>query len=87
MSPEIVVRYFAPIRDATGRDEDRIELGAGSRLGDLLRLVAARYGVDERMITNCLVTVNGKGAAQLAGADTELHAGDRVSLLPPLSGG
>jgi len=84
---EVWVKYFAPIRDKTGRDEDRIELDEGGRLRDLLRLVAGRYGVDDPLMASCLVTINGRGASQLAGANTELHAGDRICFLPLLSGG
>ncbi|HAZ30532.1 TPA: hypothetical protein DCY65_03055 [Candidatus Acetothermia bacterium] len=87
MPCEVKLMYFAPMRDKTGREGDTIELNDGSRLRDLLRLVMGRYGIDEQLLASCLITINGKGASQLSGPETELRAGDRICFMPPLAGG
>jgi len=87
MPCEVVVRYFAPIRDRTGRDEEAIAMGDECQLKDLVRLVGERYRIGESLVANCLIVVNGKGSSQLAGLETKLRPGDRISFLPPISGG
>jgi len=49
--------------------------------------VGERYRIGESLVANCLIVVNGKGSSQLAGLETKLRPGDRVSFLPPISGG
>lgn len=87
MPCEVTVKYFAPIREKTGCEEEIINLKDGSRLKDLVRLVSERYCIEPALIASCLLTVNGKGASQLSGPETELRPGDRVCFMPPISGG
>lgn len=87
MPCEITVKYFGFVRAKTGREEESIEVVDGATLKDLVRFLCERYGIDQALISNCFITVNARGAAQLAGAETELRPGDRICFMPPLSGG
>jgi sulfur carrier protein ThiS len=58
-----------------GRAE--VEAAAGTTVGGLLRLI----DVDPNLVA--LVTVNGRAAEQ----DRELADGDRIDLVPPITGG
>ncbi|HID11684.1 MAG TPA: MoaD/ThiS family protein [Candidatus Latescibacteria bacterium] len=82
----VKVRYFLSISEKAACSEEEVELEAGSRLRDLMDKVCQRYGIKE-LVSSCFITVNGKGAQQLAGLDTKLRHGDVVSFMPPLSGG
>jgi MoaD family protein len=90
----VVVRFFASIRNITGVKE--IEWGELTpTLGELLRLLAERYGPqfrrwvldEERMGTSVLVLVNGEDVRHGAGLSTVLHPEDVVSILPMMAGG
>ncbi len=55
-------------------------------LGDLLDRARARYGEQfAAVLGNARVWINGD--EPLAGDATELHDGDEVAVLPPVSGG
>lgn len=87
MSCEVKVRYCVPLKGRWSYLEETIEVGEGSKLNQLLSLLAERHNLDEHFLANCLITINGKGAFQLDGLDTELRTGDEIAFLPPLSGG
>lgn len=87
MSCEVKVRYCVPLKGGYSDQEEIIELDEGSKLSQLLSVLAERHNLDENFFANCLITINGKGAFQLNGLDTELRAGDQIAFLPPLSGG
>jgi sulfur-carrier protein len=55
-------------------------------LGEVLELMAGRYGTQfAAVLARSRVWVNGDEAAD--GSSTELHDGDEVAVLPPVSGG
>ncbi len=56
----------------------QVDLPAGSTLADLLRHFSIILPVDA-----LILVVNGR----VAGVDTPLHPGDRVDLIPAISGG
>ncbi len=84
---EVTVKYFAPFRDEAGCEEETVELQEGSRLADLVRLVSERHDMQSLSMSTCLITINEKGASQLAGMETELRRGDRICFMPLISGG
>jgi MoaD family protein len=74
---------FAQAREAAGRAEDAFE---ADRLGELLAAAGSVYGEPFRtVLASARVWVNGDEPEH--GDDTELHDGDEVAVIPPVSGG
>src|SRR5438105_15934653 len=72
------VRLFAALRERAGSSEVELELPDGARVQDALaRMQGLTGGVPVVMAVN----------HEYADADAELHAGDEVALIPPVSGG
>ena len=92
----VEVNYFSNVRAITGEYGAALELPDPSRVSDLLREVAARYGellreylfTDEGGLNSHVVVIlNGRGVGILEGLDTPLKDGDRVAILPSIGGG
>ena len=91
----MLVKYFAYYRDFTGRKEEQVP--APGTIGDLLRLLAERYGKDvrEKLLTqdgsglgrDAIVLVNGRNIAHLGMLDAPLTEADVVSIFPIVAGG
>jgi molybdopterin synthase sulfur carrier subunit len=75
------VRLFAAYREAVGARELEIPLHAASTLADLTELLAAR--IPSLRTTRGLVALN----QTYVTTDVELHDGDEVAFIPPVSGG
>jgi molybdopterin converting factor subunit 1 len=75
------VRLFAAYREAAGVRELEIPLEPDSTLADLTELLAAR--IPSLRMTRGLVAVN----HTYVGSDVQLHEGDEVAFIPPVSGG
>ena len=80
---DVTVRYFAGHRDIVGRAEERIELSRGATVGTLWELLVSRYPRLGGYSGRLLYAVN----QEFSTLETELHAGDEVALIPPVSGG
>ena len=78
---------FAGAREAAGRGRDEFELDAGAPLEQLLADAVAplrrpvRPGARHRRGSGSTATNPPRAGA------TELHAGDEIAVLPPVSGG
>ena len=94
----IKVRYFATLRELAGRAEETFELENDACLGDLIEIVASRYGEETRRylyanenqrITDPSVRflINGRDSRMLQGLKTKLVDGDTVTIIPPVGGG
>jgi len=74
---------FASAREAAGRRVDEFD---ARTLGEVLELMGGRYGTQfAAVLARSRVWVNGDEAPD--GSATELHDGDEVAVLPPVSGG
>jgi molybdopterin synthase catalytic subunit len=74
----VQVRLFAILRERVGRPTLELELPDGARVADALERVREIAGeVPAVMAVNRIY----------ASADQELHAGDELALIPPVSGG
>jgi molybdopterin synthase sulfur carrier subunit len=92
----VEVKFYALIREATGRRREEVELPAKSSVADLLSLIAKKYGEDmarfiyneEGKVRNYLsYMLNGYNIYSLSGPDTPLKDGDVLAFLPPIGGG
>ena len=80
---DITVRYFAGHRDIVGRAEERVELSDSATVGVLWKLLVERYPRLGGYSGKLLYAVN----QEFSTLETELHDGDEVALIPPVSGG
>lgn len=82
----VSVHIFGELSSRLGSRID-VELSRGATIRSLLRLLSER-GVSFRVGgEGVAILVNGVNIALLKGLDTELSDGDRVVLIPPMSGG
>lgn len=80
---QVVVRYFAGHRDITSRAEEPIALEDGATVGALWEHLVARYPRLGGYSGRLLYAVN----QDFSTLETELHDGDEVAFIPPVSGG
>lgn len=76
----LTVLLFASWSDALGPTVE-VDLPAGSRVGDLLSMLAAKAA--GRTLPKPLVALNQKYAR----ADALISAGDEIAIIPPVAGG
>jgi molybdopterin converting factor subunit 1 len=79
----IQVRYFAAVREAVGRPDERVDVPTGARLGDLVATLEARHPALQRHRAGLRFAVG----QRFAGPETALAEGTEVALIPPVSGG
>jgi len=77
------VLYFGAAREATGRDEEEMEVRASATAASVLAAVLARHAALAPLSRALLVAVN----EEYAGRDAPVRAGDEVAIFPPVSGG
>ena len=75
------VRLFASYREAAGTARLEVPLPSGSRVGELLEVLAER--VPAVKTARGMIAVN----QVYVGPEFELHDGDEVAFIPPVSGG
>jgi molybdopterin converting factor subunit 1 len=80
---KITIRYFAGHRDITGRSDEQLELALGATVGNLWDLLVERYPRLAGYSGRILYAVN----QEFGTLATELHDGDEVAFVPPVSGG
>ncbi|MEW6404648.1 MAG: ubiquitin-like small modifier protein 1 [Chloroflexota bacterium] len=91
----MIIRYFAMLRDATRKSEERREIPPPS-IRELLDELCASYGqsfrqwiLDEHGNVGglAIVLVNGVDYRHLNGLETALKDDDVVAIFPPVAGG
>lgn len=80
---EVMIRYFAMVREIVGKPSEERTLAAGTTAGDLLDQLAAEQPRLARLRPSIMVMVN---EAYAPGGQV-LADGDDVALIPPVSGG
>src|SRR5215218_2820827 len=80
---DIDVRFFAIIREILGRSTERRHLPDGATAGDIFDELTREYPRLERMRPVTMLMVNKAYVTH----DHELHDGDELALIPPVSGG
>lgn len=91
---ELELRFFATFREAVGQKETRQPVAEGASVGDVLSELETEYdGLEGQLLEGgairpqLSVLKNGRDVAHMAGADTILEDGDRLSVFPPVAGG
>lgn len=77
------VRYFAAAAEASGLEEEQIDVGVGATVGDLRVLLEQRYGQPMQAVLR-------SGSFLIDGTvrrDGAYPLGERVDILPPFAGG
>jgi molybdopterin synthase catalytic subunit len=80
---QVRVLFFGILKDLTGRSSEAISLPDHATAADVLRHYEQSLAAQNGLMSSVAISVNQEYAA----ADTQLHAGDEVALLPPVSGG
>jgi MoaD family protein len=97
ISMNIEIQYLGLVKTYTKKSQEEINLPKGATLKEVLNKMAENYGkeftkdiyeVDQRDVkTMFTVMVNGVVMGQLNGVDTVLKEGDKIILMPLMTGG
>jgi molybdopterin converting factor subunit 1 len=79
----VQVRYFAALRETTGRDVETLQLPAGATVVQIRGVLVERYPALSTLLPRCAVAINRSYAA----GEAILNDGDELAFIPPLGGG
>lgn len=80
---QITLRFFAVVRERLGQSEMIVELADGSTIADARALVDEMAGEAAPLIQRSMTMLN----QEYASPEDELHEGDELAFIPPVSGG
>lgn len=80
---DIHVRYFAALREITGRAGETLALDDSATAGDARRALVDRYPRLQPVIDRSLCAIN----RAYAPPETTLREGDELVFIPPMGGG
>ena len=84
---KVTVLYFAPLREALGREREALELPDGvATVGELRAWLMQRGAPWSEAFTE-IKRIRAAVAQQMAGDDTRLSDGVEVAFFPPVTGG
>lgn len=87
----IRVRYFAAARAAAGRDEEKLDVPAGTSLEQLLQELRARHPADGNGQPSLRSIIERssflRNEVALRDRSLALHTEDVIDVLPPFAGG
>ncbi|MEM2850054.1 MAG: ubiquitin-like small modifier protein 1 [Candidatus Bathyarchaeia archaeon] len=93
---KVKIKYFAYLREITGKREDLVELEEDTSVGKLLEALSNKYGEKFREYIYGLgefegvslnFLLNGRNISLDKMFETKLQDGDVLSILPPVAGG
>ncbi|MFA9425461.1 ubiquitin-like small modifier protein 1 [Natronorubrum sp. A-ect3] len=93
---EIEMRFFATFREAVGEKTQTRGFEDEETVGDVLATLEAEYeGLEGQLLEDggdairqqLSVLKNGRDVVHMAGPETPLESGDRLSVFPPVAGG
>jgi molybdopterin synthase sulfur carrier subunit len=94
---KITVKFFASLREISGRKEEVINLDDGSLVKDLIKILSDKYGPEfkyyvydeekDSLKQDIQFLLNGRNVLTLNGLKTRLQDGDQIAILPPVGGG
>ncbi len=80
---KIRLKMFAILRERSGVSETELELEEGATVADAVRAVGKRFSEVASLLPRTAAAVN----LDYAKASDQLHEGDELALVPPVSGG
>lgn len=80
---EVDVLYFQSVRKLMGLEKEKISLGVGATVADLITALQEKRPPLAAAAKSLLVAVNQEHSS----ADRVLSEGDMVAIMPPFSGG
>ena len=80
---KIRLRMFAVLKEVAGISEAEMELPAGATVGFAMEEIGRRFAKIAKMLPRTAAAVN----RSYAGPAVQLHEGDELALIPPVSGG
>ena len=83
MSNSLSILYFAAARERVGASRESLDVPPGTRVSEVLRLLAARHPGLAPLLPHLRVAVN----QEFSAADAEVPEGAEVALIPPVAGG
>lgn len=81
--PSIEIRYYSRLRELTGSSSEKLQVDGGSTVGDAVTRVVCRHPLLVPLRTSLLLAKN----EEYTSPDEVLKEGDRLDLMPPVSGG
>lgn len=81
--PNIEVRYYSRLRELTGSSSEKLQVDEGSTVDDAVTRVVCKHPMLVPLRTSLLLARN----EEYAKPDEVLGDGDRLDLMPPVSGG
>jgi molybdopterin synthase sulfur carrier subunit len=94
---KITVKFFASLREISGKKEEVINLDDGSLVKDLVKILIDKYGPEfkyyvydegkDSLKQDIQFLLNGRNVLTLDGLKTRLQDGDQIAILPPVGGG
>jgi len=95
MSDQVVVKFFAGVRETTGEVMTTVAIGGTDTVTEVLRRLSATYGPRFRELTlgpdglgdGIIVMVNGQNVRLGKAGDTILHDGDEMAVFSLIAGG
>jgi molybdopterin synthase catalytic subunit len=79
----VQVKYFAAARERVGREDEELELAAGTTVAAALEALAARHQALRPLLPHLRAAVN----QQFVALGHSLGEGDELALIPPVAGG
>ncbi len=80
---EIRIRYFASLREVSGKSEERLEVPERASVAEARSLLLEKYPRLQGIMERSLCAVNRSYVAP----ETQLHEGDELVFIPPMGGG
>jgi molybdopterin converting factor subunit 1 len=80
---DVTVRYFAALRETTGRERETLALPGGADVAHVRSVLEERYPGLAPVLARCAVAVN----RAYVSTETALGEGDELAFIPPVGGG
>lgn len=88
---KVHLKFFATYREAVGSKTVDREVDEAATVGDVLADLEVEHDIgllaDDDVRPQINVLRNGRDITHQSGTDTELEAGDTLSIFPPVAGG
>ncbi len=94
---KVNAKFFASVREITGKKEELVELKDGATVEDLLKILVEKYGkkfreyvFDEKTNSprdSLQFLMDGRSVTTMNGLKTKLYEGCQFAMIPPVGGG